>query len=310
MTWYYLENHERRGPVEEAAFRELIARGTILPETLVWRSGQATWLPCREVLPGASPPALDPAELLIAFRSHGGYRLPLGKVCTDAWHLVQENLGPCLGATTLAVTLLWVVGQTSCIGYFATFFVNGPIFAGLFLFLLRQVRGDACRFSDLFAGFKKSCYGQLALAGTVQIIALTLVTFFMLLPVELLRGQTPRSDWRIVISLPAIYLSAVWVLSYALIIDQRLRFWDAMELSRKLVQTNLRTLITIALVNLPLAAVQVLSLNQYFSLTARPLLAALALALVLPLTISMLMVIYQSILATLPVGAQDAKSAA
>ncbi len=45
MSWYYAENNERRGPIEDAAFQTLVATGTITPETLVWREGYADWLP-------------------------------------------------------------------------------------------------------------------------------------------------------------------------------------------------------------------------------------------------------------------------
>lgn len=45
MSWYYAENNERRGPIEDAAFESLVATGTITPDTLVWREGFAEWVP-------------------------------------------------------------------------------------------------------------------------------------------------------------------------------------------------------------------------------------------------------------------------
>jgi uncharacterized RDD family membrane protein YckC len=45
MSWYYAENNERRGPIEDAAFQSLVAAGTIKSDTLVWREGFANWLP-------------------------------------------------------------------------------------------------------------------------------------------------------------------------------------------------------------------------------------------------------------------------
>jgi uncharacterized RDD family membrane protein YckC len=48
MSWYYAENNERRGPIEDAAFQTLVASGTIKPETLVWRDGLADWIPYRQ----------------------------------------------------------------------------------------------------------------------------------------------------------------------------------------------------------------------------------------------------------------------
>lgn len=45
MSWYYAENNERRGPIEDAAFQTLVASGTIKPDTLVWRDGLTDWVP-------------------------------------------------------------------------------------------------------------------------------------------------------------------------------------------------------------------------------------------------------------------------
>src|SRR5580698_3039609 len=48
MSWYYAENNERRGPVEDAAFQTLVSAGTVKPDTLVWRDGFADWIPYSE----------------------------------------------------------------------------------------------------------------------------------------------------------------------------------------------------------------------------------------------------------------------
>jgi len=45
MSWYYSENNQRVGPVDDAAFRALVAEGKIAADTLVWREGMANWIP-------------------------------------------------------------------------------------------------------------------------------------------------------------------------------------------------------------------------------------------------------------------------
>ncbi|HEX8295089.1 MAG TPA: DUF4339 domain-containing protein [Chthoniobacteraceae bacterium] len=45
MSWYYAENNERRGPVEDLAFETMVASGRIKSDTLVWREGMENWLP-------------------------------------------------------------------------------------------------------------------------------------------------------------------------------------------------------------------------------------------------------------------------
>ena len=60
MSWYYAENNERRGPIEDAAFQSLVASGTIKPDTLVWREGLSDWVPYNQT--GSTGPALSMAN--------------------------------------------------------------------------------------------------------------------------------------------------------------------------------------------------------------------------------------------------------
>ena len=45
MSWYYAADNQRIGPVDDTAFRALVAEGKITGETLVWREGMANWIP-------------------------------------------------------------------------------------------------------------------------------------------------------------------------------------------------------------------------------------------------------------------------
>lgn len=65
MSWYYAENNERRGPIEDAAFDAMVRAGSIRPDMLVWREGMANWIPFADAgyrpaaaaptVPGATP---------------------------------------------------------------------------------------------------------------------------------------------------------------------------------------------------------------------------------------------------------------
>ena len=48
MDWYYAENNQRRGPVAEPEFDELVRTGRIRPDTQVWREGWPDWRPFSE----------------------------------------------------------------------------------------------------------------------------------------------------------------------------------------------------------------------------------------------------------------------
>src|SRR4029077_17249553 len=51
MTWYYAAQGQQIGPVDETAFQDLVASGTIQPTTLVWNSEMPSWKPLAEVGP-------------------------------------------------------------------------------------------------------------------------------------------------------------------------------------------------------------------------------------------------------------------
>jgi hypothetical protein len=359
MSWYYAENNERRGPLDEAAFQQLVSSGAIKPETLVWQEGMANWLPFAQIGGGSGavpapaptlgsataepgtvqcsncgkffPPgdvitiggrnicatckplvvqqmvegadaggaSIDPAKLLADVRARGGYRMDIGSLLSRAWALVKANLWPCIGTTWLAYFVMIVSQQIPCLGILAPFFVTGPMFGGLFLYFIKQLRGQPAVIGDAFTGFNKPHFGQLALAGTVQTLAAGLVAAVLIGPGLALNWsklQSPGNElpigfiiWCFFAILPAIYLTVCWILSYAFIIDKRLRFWDAMELSRKLVNMNLGGWVVFMIANFLLAMAGVLAL-------------CVGVIFVLPVLICVLMVIYEDIVSPQPLA--------
>ncbi|MDM8536430.1 DUF898 family protein [Desulfobacterales bacterium HSG17] len=49
MSWYYAHEDQQIGPITVQDMHSLLKQGTITPETLVWTSGMADWLPFKEV---------------------------------------------------------------------------------------------------------------------------------------------------------------------------------------------------------------------------------------------------------------------
>ena len=64
-SWFYASNGQQQGPYPEAQLRDLIARGTVRADTLVWSEGMAGWQKAGEIpglmSGGARPPAMPPA---------------------------------------------------------------------------------------------------------------------------------------------------------------------------------------------------------------------------------------------------------
>ena len=58
--WYYENNGNRIGPVDEATMRSLIADRTISIDTLVWTNGMANWTPLQQTQLAAGLPVPPP----------------------------------------------------------------------------------------------------------------------------------------------------------------------------------------------------------------------------------------------------------
>lgn len=63
MEWYYAHEGQQAGPVPDEELERLVAEGTIRPETLVWRTGMASWLPLEKARPPATGPVPPPLPL-------------------------------------------------------------------------------------------------------------------------------------------------------------------------------------------------------------------------------------------------------
>ena len=62
-SWFYASEGQQQGPYPEIQLRELLARGAITPDTLVWTEGMANWQKAREIpglAPGVSGPPVMP----------------------------------------------------------------------------------------------------------------------------------------------------------------------------------------------------------------------------------------------------------
>lgn len=62
--WYYVQNQQRQGPVDQAAVAGLIQSGAITRQTLVWKEGMANWIAAEQTelyeQLRVAPPAVQP----------------------------------------------------------------------------------------------------------------------------------------------------------------------------------------------------------------------------------------------------------
>jgi hypothetical protein len=62
-SWFYASNGQQQGPYPEAQLRDLMVRGTVRPDTLVWTEGMSGWQRAGDIpglVPGGSgPPSIS-----------------------------------------------------------------------------------------------------------------------------------------------------------------------------------------------------------------------------------------------------------
>src|SRR4051812_44346187 len=75
-SWFYASNGQQQGPYPEVQLRDLIARGTVRADTLVWSEGMAGWQKAGEIpglMSGATrPPAMPQAGAPPMTGGYGG----------------------------------------------------------------------------------------------------------------------------------------------------------------------------------------------------------------------------------------------
>jgi hypothetical protein len=109
-SWFYAAGGQQQGPVSEAQLRDLIARGAVTPDTLVWSEGMAGWQKAGE-LPGlwsggAAPPAFPGSAGAIP--TVGGYGGGALSVDFGIWDYVWRTIVASIGAI-LVIPAPWAI---------------------------------------------------------------------------------------------------------------------------------------------------------------------------------------------------------
>ena len=169
---------------------------------------------------------MDTPETIAAEYLRRPVEIEIGRAVSRGWELLMANLPMLVGATVLAWAIGIGLGFMPLIRYFAPL-VMGPIHASLVYMFLRRIRGQQIQMGDLFLGFNVALV-PLVIA-TVLVGALVTVGFVLCI-------------------LPGIYLAVAYMFVMPLIIDKKLDFWPAMEVSRQVVHKQWWSMFLFALV--------------------------------------------------------------
>jgi uncharacterized membrane protein len=257
------------GPISADDVRLWIAEGRLNELSLIKLEGAAEFQPLGTIaafgdafLSGGSIPKLPPSAFAIGRSSpKTDYELDILACVTSGWELVKNNLGLLFVGTLLYLLIEGAIGGLAQIPFIgalfsvANFIISGPLMGGVLYLFIRVIRGEPAEVGEIFSGFRRA-FGQLFLVTLVQglLIGACMLPFIIVFLVKFLplighlhSGSAPDRETVAAIksvlftslpvlllcAIPATYLSVCWKFTLPLIVDKRLDFWTAMEVSRK-----------------------------------------------------------------------------
>ena len=156
--------------------------------------------------PGAAPGESPPPAVPGAGKPPGGY-LKAG------WHLFKQYPGGFIGFTALTLLIQFGLGSLPKVGWLVIF-IQYPLMFGFAAVGARLKQGQSTNFSDFFEGFRN--FLTLLLLGLVTQILIILGLVLLIVP--------------------GVYLMVGYILAPWFVLDRKVDFWEAMELSRRTVQ--------------------------------------------------------------------------
>ena len=233
------------GPITGDDLRKWISEGRLNAQSLAKADSDAEFRPLATFpeLADAFAPQAAALKAPTVFASttllEGDYDFDIGDCISRGWELVKKNFWPVVGVNFLVFLVITVFNQLTGLitrpifnamiqqhqfsaGGIAVILLvavlGAPVYmiliSGLNKFFLKLIRGEQAGVGDAFSGFGPMT-GQLILLG---LVANTLCLIGYALCV-----------------IPGIFLQVAWLFSVVLVIDRQMDFWDAMELSRKMV---------------------------------------------------------------------------
>lgn len=225
------------GPVSAEEIRRWISENRAHAQTRVQAEGSQEWKPLNEIpefadalaskspppaspgspLPFAPPPPKPDADAMAAEILARDYQVEIGACVSRSWNLLTRHFWLIVGAWFVLSLIMGAVPL-----------LDGVCMGSFYVLLLKLMRGERTQFGDAFLGFSLA-FVQLFLAGLVKLILTYVGLMFCILP--------------------GIYLAVAWTFALPLVVDQKLDFWPAMELSRKVVTRHWWAVFGLVLVN-------------------------------------------------------------
>ncbi|MCX6945318.1 MAG: GYF domain-containing protein [Opitutales bacterium] len=198
------------GPVSAEQTRAWLAGGRANLDTKAKAAGSDEWRRLGDFPEFSGTGSLPPPPLAAGVARAAP--LSIGGCLERGWNLLKSDFWSIVGTTFVLCIVGGVAGAIPILGLLVSLLLTGVFYGGLYFFYLKKIRGQTAEISDAFSGFSLAL-GPLMIASLL-VSLLTIVGFVCLI-------------------LPGIYLAISYLFAYLLVIDRKLEFWAAMEVSRR-----------------------------------------------------------------------------
>jgi hypothetical protein len=189
-----------------------------------------------------------------------GYEFNLGKYFQDGWELYKKGAGNYIGFTIVFFIIVMMLVFVPFVNMLVTV-IEYVLIAGIFIYT-RNLTLNKGEFSNFFEGFQSFVQILLFTLTLLALMIPAIIIFFVyLIPEgfmnEMLNGYPDDPEYIIesflamfeantgaiiflylVMMLYIMYLYISYSFTLLNIVDRKMKFWDAMELSRKVVSKN------------------------------------------------------------------------
>ena len=160
--------------------------------------------------PGCGQPTDSATMTLLPSQPRVPESLPLKDYFKTGWDLFRQYPTGFVGFCLLNLLIQALLNSLSYVGAVASIAVTSPLFMGNFIVSAKLLQGKTPEFRDFFAGFQYLL--PLMLLSLVAGLFIGIGTLLLIIP--------------------GVYLAVAYMFASYLVVDRRLDFWPAMELSR------------------------------------------------------------------------------
>ena len=265
------------GPVTTEQVQAWITSGRANPDTKARKAGDEQWRRLGDFAefsgssaavppPAATPPPasaepagsikVDPKAYADDLIARAG-KLDIGGCLERSWNLLKANFWPIVGTTFVLFVVMLIAQSIPLLGMLVSLLLTGVFYGGLYVFYLKKIRGEPAELGDAFCGFSLA-FLPLMMASLVSTL-LTMLGVLLLI-------------------LPGIYLAVSYSFIYLLIVDQKLEFWSALEVSRRVVTAQWWRMFGLVLLGIIIALLGLIGLFIGFFVTLPIFIGAVAYA--------------------------------